>query len=228
MGKPMDRPGKARNATHIQAIEVTRRQIARCAAAMCGDGDTIVLGSGSITFDMTEFLLAKRLRILTNSFLAARRLLHYSENEVFLPGGTISVEQNLIPASPDTQISSGYVAGRLFIGAGGLSQLGLMEDDLALAEMNRRWMRQAYEIIVLADSSQFTSANGYFLCGLEQISCVITDSGISPEHIAMLERAGIVAKIVDADRCLNGPVMLANNRNASFDAGPTSAKETRH
>ena len=37
-----------------------------------------------------------------------------------------------------------------------------------------------------------------FLCGLEQVTCVITDSAVSDAAVQMLERAGINVHVVAA------------------------------
>src|SRR5688572_3918082 len=52
-----------------------KRAIARHAAGLCADGDTIIINGGTTTFMMADYLTALRLRILTNSFLLAERLL---------------------------------------------------------------------------------------------------------------------------------------------------------
>jgi DeoR family ulaG and ulaABCDEF operon transcriptional repressor len=207
----------------------TRRlAIARFAAAMCEDGDNIILGGGAMTLGMTEFLLNKRMRILTNAFEAARRLVADSDNEVFLPGGLIAVEQSVMSCAVAPGVAQGYIASKLFIGASGISRLGLMESDLSLARSNGKWIGQAHDIVVLADSSKFTCDDGYYLCALEQVSCVVTDGGIGAHSVRMLEQAGILVKVVDAGTAPCGPVALADRRRSALDAPAASPEPTRH
>jgi DeoR family ulaG and ulaABCDEF operon transcriptional repressor len=175
-----------------------RLAIARHAAAMCEDGDNIVLGGGALTFDMTGFLLGKRMRILATTFQAARRLIAYSDNEVFLPGGAVAVAQSVMSGAADPVAARGYLASKLFIGASGISPLGFMEADQSLALANRQWMRQVHDIVVLAESSALARGGGFYLCGLDQVSCVVTDGGIAADSVQMLERAGIRVSIVGA------------------------------
>ena len=56
---------------NIQCFASRKRAIARHAASMCSDEETIIVNGGTTTFMMTEFLTEKHLKILTNSFLMA-------------------------------------------------------------------------------------------------------------------------------------------------------------
>jgi DeoR family ulaG and ulaABCDEF operon transcriptional repressor len=173
--------------------------IARCAASLCRDGDTILIGGGTTASGMATFLADRRMRVLTNSFEVARQLLEASENEVILSGGRIYPEQDIILSPFDTEAVQYCYADKLFIGVHALSALGLREADPLLVQAGRRLIRQTQQVIVLADSSKFANRDGMFLCGLDQVSCVITDTGVSPEAVRMLEQAGIEVRQVSSD-----------------------------
>jgi DeoR family ulaG and ulaABCDEF operon transcriptional repressor len=145
---------------------------------------------------MTEFLADRRMRILTNSFEVARRLLNTSENEVILSGGRIYAGQSIILSPFDSEAIQYCYADKLFMGIHGLSALGLMEADPLLIQASRRLIGQAPEVIVLADSSKFHNRGGMFLCGLERVSCVVTDSEAPDTAVQALERAGVSVKLV--------------------------------
>nr|WP_052170618.1 DeoR/GlpR family DNA-binding transcription regulator [Massilia sp. JS1662] len=228
MKKTVNRRGQAVRQPQLPALAMRKLAIARFAAAMCEDGDNIILGGGAMTLGMTEFLSGKRMRILTNSFQAARRLIAHSENEVFLPGGTVTVAQSVMSGAVDTSASQGYIASKLFIGASAISRLGLMETDLSLAQSNGKWIGQAHDIVVLADSSKFTCDDGFYLCGLEQVSCVVTDGGIAADSLRMLEQAGILVKVVDANTVPDGPVLPLDRQRTALDAPASPLKATRH
>lgn len=176
-----------------------KRAIARYAASLCRDGETILIGGGTTTCGMTEFLEDRRMRILTNSFEVARILLTTSDNEVILSGGKVYAEEKLILSPFDTEAIQYCYADKLFLGVHGLSPLGLMEVDPLLVQAGRRLIGQAQHIVVLADSSKFGNKGGMFLCGLDQVSSVITDSDVPDHAVQMLERAGIGVRIVHPD-----------------------------
>ncbi|MEO7566704.1 MAG: DeoR/GlpR family DNA-binding transcription regulator, partial [Aestuariivirga sp.] len=58
-----------------QTFNVARkRDVAKAAAAMCVDGESIIINAGSTTWSMVEFLRERRMQILTNSFPIAQEL----------------------------------------------------------------------------------------------------------------------------------------------------------
>ena len=176
---------------NIDRCAAQKRAIARHACGLCADGDTIIINGGTTTYRMVEFLVDKRLKILTNSFMMAERLLMTSENEIILPGGKVYREQNVILSPFDNDISQHHYAGKMFMGVYGLSMLGLMEADPMLIQAEKRLISQAEELIVLADSSKFARKAGLILCGLNRVSCVITDTGASDAAVQMLEQSGV-------------------------------------
>ncbi|MDX8122579.1 DeoR/GlpR family DNA-binding transcription regulator [Janthinobacterium sp. TB1-E2] len=176
---------------NLDRCAAQKRAIARHACGLCADGDTIIINGGTTTYRMVEFLVDKRLKILTNSFLMAERLLMSSENEIILPGGKVYREQNVILSPFDNDISQHHYAGKMFMGVYGLSMLGLMEADPLLIQAEKRLISQAEELIVLADSSKFARKAGLILCGLNRVSCVITDTGASDAAVQMLEQSGV-------------------------------------
>lgn len=168
-----------------------KRAIARHAATLCSDGDTIIINGGTTTFMMAEFLADKRCKILTNSFLMAERLLVTSQNEIIVPGGSVHREQNVILSPFDNDVTQHHYAARMFMSVYGLSLLGLMEADPLLIQSEKRLIGQAEELIVLANSSKFEKKAGLILCGLNRVATVITDTGATDAAVQSLEQAGV-------------------------------------
>ncbi|MEL7150847.1 MAG: DeoR/GlpR transcriptional regulator, partial [Pseudomonadota bacterium] len=52
-------------------------------------------------------------------------------------------------------------------------------------------MGQADELVVLVDSTKFEQRSSLVLCGLDRISTLITDEGLSDKAAAMLEAADV-------------------------------------
>ena len=64
-----------------------KRAIARRAVEMCEDGDVVIINGGTTTYQMSEYLRPRRLKILTNSYPLAEFLIRETQNRVALPGG---------------------------------------------------------------------------------------------------------------------------------------------
>lgn len=177
--------------SEVRSNMARKRAIARKAVALCADSDTVLIGGGTTTFQMVEFMTARRMRVLTNSFAIARGLIAASDNEVSLTGGKVYREAGVILSPFEAQAVQYWHADHLFMGVYCLSALGLMEADPLLIQAGQRLMPQAQQVTVLADSSKFGSRGGMFLCALERISRVITDTDAPDAAVQMLERAGV-------------------------------------
>lgn len=197
------------------------RAIARSAAGLCTDGDTIIL-CGAMAATMAEFLLSKRMRILTNSLSAAGRLMADSDNEVFFAGGVLRSGGSSLTVTPDVAFVRGFSADKIFVGASGISALGMVAGANE-AEAASHLLERTGEVIVLAQSAQLRGAEGLYLCGLEQVSCVITDDQLNAESLQALLRAGIVVKQVNArDRSCSTSIASARGADAGTSAAPST------
>lgn len=178
-----------------------KRAIARRAVELCHEGDTIIINGGSTTFGMAEFLVDRRMTVLTNSFLLAQQLLMHSQNDVLLPGGMVYREQNVIASPFASDVIRNHYASKMFMGACGVSHLGLLEADPLLVQAELKLMDQAHSLVLLVDSSKFSSPGvGLMVCPLKRISLLITDRGIHPEALRHLRAEGLEVMVVDADR----------------------------
>jgi DeoR family transcriptional regulator, ulaG and ulaABCDEF operon transcriptional repressor len=66
-----------------------------------------------------------------------------------------------------------------------------MEGDPLLIQAEQKLINQADELIVLVDSSKFRQRSSLILCGLDRISTIITDDGVTESEQRMLENAGV-------------------------------------
>ncbi|QMU60028.1 MAG: DeoR family transcriptional regulator [Boseongicola sp.] len=165
--------------------------IAKAAADLCDDGESIIINGGTTTFQMVHPLATRRMQVFTNSFPIAEHLLKHSKNTVMLSGGTIYREQNIILSPFDNDVTRNFYAKRMFMGAQGLGPLGLMEADPLLIQAEQKLIGQADELVVLVDSSKFEQRSSLVLCPLNKITTVITDERISDSAASMLEAADV-------------------------------------
>jgi len=168
-----------------------KRAIARAAVELCEDGESIIINGGTTTFQMVHHLARRRMQILTNSFPIAEHLLRNSKNTITLPGGAIYREQNIILSPFDNDVTRNFFAQRMFMGAQGISPIGVMEGDPLLIQAEQKLINQAEELVLLVDSSKFGSRSSLILCPLERVHTVITDDEVSTRDAKLVEQAGI-------------------------------------
>ncbi len=181
-------------------INRNRRQkeaIGRAAAKLCSVGEGVMIDGGSTTLQMCPHLAGLNLQVLTNSLHIVNALLAQSGTRVLVPGGQVFPEQNIILSAAGDDGMPRFHAPRLFLGAASVGPAGLMQADIILVAGERRFIDRADEIIVVVDSSKFDGPSGHVVCHLEEIDTVITDSGIQPARVAMLEKAGVRVVIAE-------------------------------
>ncbi len=187
------RPFSVNQSMHI----AQKTAIAREAVALCHDGDDVIINGGTSTYQMVHLLTNKRMQIFTNSFPIAEHLLKHSKNQLTLPGGTLYREQNIILSPFENDVTSNFCASQMFMGAHSVGRLGLMESDPLVIQSEQKLMRQADELVVLADASKFQRRSSLLICALDQIDILITDDRIEDASVSMLEAADI--KVIVAE-----------------------------
>jgi DeoR family ulaG and ulaABCDEF operon transcriptional repressor len=168
-----------------------KEAIGRAAAALCREGEGVMIDGGSTTLQMCPHLPGLNLQVLTNSLHIVSALLSQPSTRILVPAGSVFREQNIILSAAGEESMPRFHAPRLFMGAAALGPQGLMQADVVLVAAERRLIEKADEIIVLVDSSKFTGPSGHVVCELEEIDTVITDAGVKDTHRRMLEAAGV-------------------------------------
>jgi DeoR family ulaG and ulaABCDEF operon transcriptional repressor len=163
-----------------------KRRIARRAAELCTDGDTIMVDGGSTTLQLAPFLHGLRLRVITNSLALAEQLSRGSTCTVILGGGVVQPESRLILDPFREDPFSDYSASTAFMGV-----FGLDESDGLLIRTERAMIARARRLVVLADSSKFGMRGSLHLCGFDRITTVVTDNGITEPWRALLAERGV-------------------------------------
>ena len=174
-----------------------KRAIARRAVGLCEDGDVVVINGGTTTYQMSEYLKGRRLKILTNSYPLAEFLIHETENRVALPGGEVYRDQKLIVAPFDDDAIQHYTAKWMFMSAISIGPRGLIEGDPLIARAVGKLLKRADRIVALADSSKFAVKGSLVACPLERVHTLITDSGAPESALKMLRSAGVETIVVE-------------------------------
>jgi len=168
-----------------------KRKIARAAGGYCAEGRTVIIDGGSTTYQMVEPLKSTACTIITNSFAMAEELQHGSGNRVILPGGEIYRSSELILDPFQGAFYDNYAADIAFMGVGGIDLNGLTNTDPLLIQIERKMIRSAREVIILADGSKFDQRCSLVLCGFDEVTRIITDSTAPEEMCSSVEDRGV-------------------------------------
>lgn len=91
-----------------------------------------------------------------------------------------------------------FYVDKFFVGTDGfIPEAGFTCDDLMRVETMKYMSDSANRMIILADSSKFNQKGVVIQSGFDDIDTVCTDSGISPEALAILKKNDIHVVIAE-------------------------------
>jgi DeoR/GlpR family transcriptional regulator of sugar metabolism len=176
---------------HAHADE--KRRIGAAAAALIGDGETVIIDSGSTTHEIAKRIKHRQgLQVITNGVNVAMELVGAQGIQVILLGGVLKKDSfSVVGHFPEVMLGELH-ADRFFIGAAGVdADFGLSNSDLEEARVNQAMLKIAREKILVADSSKFGRRSLVRIVALAEINKVITDAGLDDDARRELERRGV-------------------------------------
>ncbi|CAM5509838.1 DeoR/GlpR family DNA-binding transcription regulator [Streptomyces pilosus] len=167
-------------------------RIARAALAELPADGTVIVDAGSTAARLAGFLPADAsLTVVTHSLPIAARLADHPGIQLHLVGGRV---RHRTRAAVDAWALRAYAEIRadvLFVAANGFStEHGLTTPDLAEAAVKRAAVAAARRVVLLADSSKHGQEHFARFGDLGDVDLLITDTGLSPQDAAAIERGG--------------------------------------
>ena len=170
------------------------------AAKMVNVGDSILLDASSTVYYFALNLQEhNHLRVVTNGIDVARLLAQNASNTVILIGGVLSQDGSSVTGLLSEQIISELRIQKAFISCSGFSiQRGLTEVRLEEAQLKRKAIESAQQVIALVDSNKFGLEDLTSFALPDKITHLFTDSGINNEWKTSLKKLHIPFTICGA------------------------------
>ncbi len=170
-----------------------KERIARRAAEMVNQGDTILLDSGTTTLPLARELRSRSgIRVITNSVIVLGELKDCRNIELSIIGGLLR---------PDTQAFVGPMAERTldmirvdkaFMATNGLDiREGITTPNLTEAAIKRKMIDISKQVILLTDHSKIGGIAYAKFADLSDIDYCITDGGASVSMIGQFRKHGL-------------------------------------
>lgn len=177
-------------------------KIAKAAAELISDGETIMIESGSSCALLVEELAKNKndITVITNSSFIARfiRQAGGGVSRVVLLGGEYQKESEVMVGPLVKVCASEFYVDKLFMGTDGfIPNVGFTCGDMMRAEAMKSLAASARRAIILTDSSKFNELGVVLQSKLSDIDMVITDSNIPADAKAILEKNEIKIEIVE-------------------------------
>jgi DeoR/GlpR family transcriptional regulator of sugar metabolism len=179
-----------------QTIE--KRAIAKLAASLVEDGDTIFLNSSSTALLMLDYLEAVQVTVITNNL----KVLFAEPSEksfIILTGGEVRMPKESLVGDFAYDNISMVTAAKCFMGCSGINrETGFTTAVLQEVQINRRMIERTIgKKYILADYTKVGRTHSFLTCPLSDIDAVITDTQTSQKEIDDLIEGGVEVIIAE-------------------------------
>lgn len=155
-----------------------KKIIAKKAAGLIHDGDTIFLDQSSTTFYLANELLNRSsLTVITNN-IEILSLLSHSSLRVISSGGVISSESRSCLIGGDAEyVFENTYADIMFFSSKSLSDDGIISDCTREEVLIRKPMlKNAAKKVFLCDSEKFSTHSSYIQCTLSDVDYLVSEN----------------------------------------------------
>lgn len=170
-----------------------KREIGKRASELIEENNTIIIDSGSTTYELAKNLKRfNSLSVITNALNVATILAEYNNINVIVPGGILKKNSLSLVGILAERGFKDYFCDKLFLGVDGFDlDFGISTPDPEEAHLNQIMIAISKEVIVVADSSKFQRRGFALIAPVNKINTIVTDKGILPENKKKLESLGI-------------------------------------
>lgn len=168
----------------VKEYEYRRQKvaIARHAASRVREGDSVILDSGSTTFQVAVALrYIPDLTFITNDLRIATLLATVPDVRLFLAGGGLLNSVYTLIGPRATDFFSDFSATWAFLGADAVDPTaGITNTNTVEVPVKRAMLEAATTSVVVADSSKFGTRTLARVAGLDEVDHFVTDSELDP------------------------------------------------
>lgn len=170
-----------------------KARIAKAAAALISEGDTICLDASTTALRLChELHNVGRLTVLTNSVHVLIELAGKPDIHLIGTGGVIrETALSFVGPLAERAVEERHV-DRVFLSGRGITlEKGLTDTNELEVELKKRMIQASRQVVALVDHTKFGYIGFCRLAPLSEIDVLITDSGVDPREVTRLEKAGI-------------------------------------
>ena len=190
-----------------------KRSIAVAAAALIEDGETVLLDGGTTTYEVARLLVGRSLQVVTNSLPVANLFASESRTDLVLLGGYVSPRTGVCLGPYANELLGRLHVTTTVLSAAGISEEGLFNAHLLLAETEQAMLKAASRVMVVADSSKFGRKSLTLVSGLESIDIFVSDDGLPQRWHDVIAAATAQLLIAEGAALTESPQGLTSARS---------------
>ncbi|KHD45505.1 DeoR/GlpR family DNA-binding transcription regulator [Streptococcus hongkongensis] len=158
-----------------------KKEVAAYASRFVNDGETIFIGPGTTLEFFAEELLARHIRIITNSLPVFKILEKSKTVDLILIGGEYREITGAFVGRIASQAIDSLKFSKTFISCNGIFENDIATYNESEGDIQKLALTNAMEKFLLVDSQKFNNYDFSIFYHLDQISKIITDSTITAQ-----------------------------------------------
>ena len=156
-----------------------KRLIAKAAARLVADGDTIFIDGSSTTQYMAQYLINKKeLTVISNNAAIITFLCEHNIKCICLGGNVVEIP-SILGGDITVENASKYMVDKAFLSVGSLSEEGIVAGGYYL--LHKTMLKNSKRSFLLIDHEKINREYTLAVCTLEDIDTVVSDYEFS-EH----------------------------------------------
>ena len=176
-----------------------KRLIPKTVAATIGDGESVMLDTGTTTSYLARELLGhRRLTVITNSSDIARTLATVNGNKVYMAGGELRSDSGAAFGGSAVEFVSRFSVNHAVISTGAVDAvMGVMDYDLEEAEFARMVLSRGSRRVVVTDHTKFGRQGLVQVSGFDGFGELVSDRAPPRDIAAAMDKAGAVLTLAE-------------------------------
>ncbi|MHB1685537.1 MAG: DeoR/GlpR family DNA-binding transcription regulator [Bacilli bacterium] len=170
---------------------VEKQQIAAYCQSIIQSGDTIILDSGTTTYEIAVALAEANMRditVITYALNVAHRLRNVDHISLLMPGGEFRRGTQSFVGSTAMRFFETIYAAKVFVSTSGVtSEAGFTNANFAEVEIKQALSRASESVYYVTDSSKFGQRSPYIFAPLASGTKIITDQNLDDDWTCKLE-----------------------------------------
>ena len=185
-----------------ESFAAEKTAIARVAADLICDGDTVIISTGTTALETASMLRNKRdVTVITSSLPAAMELAGAEGVRVFCLGGFVNVDDYSVSGSMALDNLGMFNPNKLIAGVGGITiENGLTDYRMDESSLLRNFIDKVDVMIGVADHSKFGKVARYNICPASRLDYLVTTDATPASQYAPFEEIGVRVIAAEMER----------------------------
>lgn len=178
--------------TEVDDVQFYRRLIAKYAATLVENGDSLFINTSSNALQMLQYITSNNVTAITNNGKVINREYNAGVN-VILTGGELRYPKYAMVGDYAIRSLQTVFAKKAFVGCSGITaDLGMMTEIASEVSVNEIMVNHSTEAVyVMADYTKIGKISSFTSCAIEKINYLITDEKAPEEALEELRSKGV-------------------------------------